>query len=192
MAARNQNVQIRTPRRRKVWLESHGFYDVSTNANLTVKVLDNALSAMGFVQANGLTVMRTVGSISLCHGSVNAAAAEWEWVRCGLGWVSQAIADASTGDAQWPEPLQDGLRENRWIQQWILGAFSKTSGTTGAFEQANATGTPELAFKEVDVRQQSKQPNLDSVLVFRMNGTTAWTATSMWMRIDLSFLVALP
>lgn len=184
--------RVRTPRRRKVWLQRRTFIDISTPASPSVidEPLAPGLTAMGIESLGGLTLMRCFGRLTLIAGG-DATTPAWDWFRVGLIWVTDEIANSGASATRAPEPLQDGVRQDRFIQQWELGAVESNLGLTGIPLNGSAqrNGYESVEF---DFTQMAKQPTVNHRMILMGTGGTLWEAGTVDLDIQMSFMVALP
>lgn len=186
----NRNVRVRTPRRRKAWITySNSLNDVSpAGPGVVADLLSSGLSDLGVTLAGGVTFMRMVGNMYLAQNG-DSAATEFRTRRLGLTWLPGRVAGASTGDAQLPQPLEAGLREATWIQQWELGAIAQT---TGNYVAGSPMEPIEMSYRTgIDVTQMRKQPQLDSKLCLVYDGV-GFDTDSVDLAVSVAILIALP
>lgn len=189
--ARRQFTGVRTPRRRKVWARE-GTTDTGQLVTFNtieplIDLLTNLKTDLGVSRPPpGSTVMRIVGTLhpgnsASCTVNVNN---ELSW---GIAWVPNQVALAAAGDAQIPDPSENGLREVTWLQKGTL--FYQT--TSGINIPASVTGRMlDQGTMRVDITQMRKQPTADSelMLIIRHRGP-AGSAPNIWF--DLNTMLAL-
>lgn len=166
MATRT-TTRVVTPRRRKAWATStNGSTATSFTAGqsqIAASLLASLATDLGVSNFNGLTVMRIVGNISLVTTAGASTFTPWS-LFWGITWVSLAIANASSGDAQIPDPDAGGADEARWIQRGVLRGLALDDGALGADMLLSANGQHE-SYTNLDITQMRKQPTADSRLV---------------------------
>ena len=180
---------IRTPRRKKAWFNYHSIVDLSSGTPSIVKLFDQAQTDLGVSNTPGITVMRAVGNLALTAWTAGATTAAYEGVKIGLAWLDRLTANAGAGDGNIPRPLQIGLRDTRWYQQWELGGLEYTAPVV--------LGSPLLPvedsmIKGIDCTNQQKQQTADQefCMVIHHGGTFETDTTRL--SVNLDFLVALP
>lgn len=181
----------RTPRRRKIWAETHSSYTITgTIPFVAFNLLAGLEADLGVSYLQGTTVMGVQGSVIITESSSAASTPAVVTVHLGLVWVPQAIAAASAGDSQIPEPGQAGIREDRWYQEATLRALESGSPTTGT--PAAVSGSHPYELWDVQTRNMQKQPQAN--YQFCLVGTTdsAQEASTLLIKADLRVLLALP
>lgn len=186
---RRQYSGPRTPRKRKVWANVSSEYALtSTTPFVADSLLGPFLSDMGLTYAPGVTVMRVIGEIYAAQASSAATTAEHVRIGVGLIWVPQAIASASAGDSQIPEPYQDGVREDRWYHQFMMG-FTEGTGTI-----ADVPLDPvETSLHRIDTRNMQRQPTVNHQFCIIGNTLAGTMETNVSkLRWNLQIMLALP
>ena len=179
----------RTPRKEKVWIGRNSIVaNAITVRAVTAELLSAGLTDLGLNRVQGVTVMRIVGYLQLVNWTAGAVTPAYAGVRLGIAWVPQAIAGAGLDDAQIPVPLNNGLREIRWIQQFDLGGLE-----TVAPHVVNTPLEPiEHSRIEVDITQMSKQPTADHRLCLIQTGPGTVEADTTAIDFKLQIMLALP
>lgn len=179
--------KFRTPRRRKIWIGKHVYWDMTTgSAPEVLDLFGTAFTELGVANLAGLTVMRCVGELQLVAWT-SASTAAYAEVRVGATWMDQALA--LTSGTAIPLPLVDGSRATNWYQQWQLGGseVSSTPIVGGPIEPIERS-----LIKDIDVHHMQKSPNANSQFKLIANPAGTWEADTVRLRVDLDFLVALP
>lgn len=183
----------RTPRKEKFWAVNNTFVDITTpSPAIVLEPLETAYSAMGIDAQVKATVMRCFGSLTLVKGlGSDPVTPEWQWVRFGLLWVRQDVANAGGGDAQIPAPLDNGPREAEWIQQWQVGAI-EDANIIGTFPPLDAVqgGGKSYGTVEFDVTQMRQQPTINHRLVLIRDGGDTWEDDTVRVHALMSLMVA--
>ena len=193
MVTRSRNFQ-RTPRRRKLFIQYNGQF-VLGSGTTTPKVrdmLDQGFTDLGMANMGGLTFMRATGSIALkAWTAVPATSSQAEKIRIGINWLDPQVAAAGDGDGQIPEPLQLGVRESKWIQQWSVSAVEPpvaapiiVGAALDPIETSRVDG--------LNVRNMRKQPSADSKLAMVVSGGSTFELNVVQVEVDLLIMLALP
>jgi len=186
------NTRVVTPRKRKVWSTTSNAgtaQSLVAGTQIGQSLVAGLATDLGINNLNGVTAMRIVGSLSL----VTVAGADTFTpfaVAWGIGWVSNAITNASAGDAQIPNPDVAGVAENRWIQRGILRGEAVDDGALGADQLLSAKGQLE-SYVKLDITQMRKQPTPDARLVLIFNSFSV-SGQGVGVLTNLHTLVALP
>lgn len=183
------NQRLRTPRKQKVWIGRNSIVaNAITVRAITAELLSAGLTDIGINRVAGVTVMRILGYVQLVNWTAGAVTPAYSSVRMGIAWVPQAIAGAGLDDAQIPVPLNNGLREIRWIQQFELGGLETVA--------PHVVQTPLLPVEEsivdLDITQMSKQPTPDHRLCLIQAGPQAVEADTTAIDFKLQTMLALP
>lgn len=184
-----QRSRVRTPRRRKVWIvKNFGVTDfVQANRWIVGDILSAGLVQMGLAAPMGMTCMRIVGQLWL-GAAASATTPAFSTVRLGFAWVPNDVAGAGVGDAQIPEPLEEGVRETQWIQQGYIAGF-EVGGTP-------LVGTPldpqETSIWKFDITAMRKQPTGNARLVLIADGGASFETDTVEIRGYTNTMVALP
>lgn len=181
--------RTRTPRKEKIWIGRNSIVgNPITVRAITADLLSAGLTDFGITRIQGLTVMRIIGYVQLVNWTAGAVTPAYAGVRLGIAWVPAAIANAGLDDAQIPVPLNNGLREIRWIQQFDLGGLE-----TVAPHVVNTPLEPiEHSRIELDITQMSKQPTADHMLCLIQSGPGTVEADTTAIDFKLQIMVALP
>ena len=191
--ARRQFTGPRTPRRQKVWTSEKStdagqLVAFAANPQVLIDLLTNLKTDLGTGRPpSGSTVMRIVGTLQPGNSSA-CTINEINALSWGIAWVSNAIANATVGDGQIPDPDEAGLREAQWLQRGKL--FYRTNNGTNL--PASATGRMlDSGTMRVDITQMRKQPTADSelVLIVRHQGN-AGSAPSLWFELNTMLALA--
>lgn len=187
-----RSTRVRTPRRRKVWAHYNESVTLDGSSPKVQDMLADYYSDLGAGQQGGLTVMRIVGSLQLTDWIAGATTQSTSDIRIGVAWLDRQVAGAADGDAQVPEPLQAGIRETNWIQQWKLTGTEQSSAdvSTGRPAQPQLENLSYMA--HIDVTQQRRQPNAGAKLCMVISGGTSFESNTMILENELSVLLALP
>lgn len=161
--------RVRVPRKSKVWATTYQSnpvipVDLGTGqARIIADLLADYRTSMGISNTDRVTAMRIVGSATLIDGGASTLTSLFEY-RLGIAWVSAAIASATAGDAQIPEPLVDGVREAQWIQTRQLYGVTDSSLAFPHPAQGVVTMQVGQHVWDFDITQMRKQPTPDSKL----------------------------
>lgn len=153
-------------------------------------MLDATFNDLGVSNMGGLTVMDVRGEMKLVNWIGSAATTPaYETIRVGYNWFSQGIAGAGDGASTIPEPLLDGARESKWIQQWQLGGLE-----AGAPLVVSAPLLPleESLVKGIHVRNMRKQPEADAKLGLVVSGGSTYETNTVALVVALQIMLALP
>jgi len=187
MTTRNRPI-VRTPRRRKLWAT------VNTNQGIlaTPDHLDLLLPAEAVLgmKFNGVTVMRIVGSIILVQ-LAQAASAVYTHLDMGFTWEPADTAALAPGVAGIPQPWNQGLRDQSWIQQ---GSVEGPEDQTQLFLNEPRPATPPEANRWIfDIEQMRKQPTAGHRLMLVWDDKFDNTESNVQgLLITLSVMLALP
>ena len=188
----SRNVRVRTPRRRKVWAHFNEAKVLDGASPKSFDMLSSYYSDLGAGQQGGLTVMRIIGSLQLTDWIAGATSVAISDIRVGIAWLDRLVADAGDGDGQIPEPLQSGIRETNWIQQWKLTGQEQSSADVSV----GRPSVPQLErisyITDIDVTQQRKQPNAGARLAIIISGGSNFETSTMVLEPELSIMLALP
>jgi len=182
----------RTPRRRKVWAQFNESTPLDGSSPKSLDMLGAYYTDLGAGQQGGLTVMRIVGSLQLTDWTAGATTQAISDIRVGVAWLDRLVADAGDGDAQIPEPLQDGIRETSWIQQWKLTGIEQSSADVAVGRPAQPQLDRISYICDIDVTQQRKQPNAGARLAMIISGGSGFETNTMVLEAELSIMLALP
>ena len=188
----SQRTRIRTPRRRKVWAQFNQSIAVDGSSPTVEDMLETYYSDLGAGQQGGLTLMRMVGSLQLTDWTAGATSQSIGDVRVGVAWLDRNVASAGDGDAQIPEPLQDGVRETNWIQQWKLTGIEQGSADVATGRPAQPQLDRLSYITDIDVTQQRRQPNASARLAMVVTRPGTFESNTMVLEAELSLLLALP
>ena len=186
MTTQRQNF-ARTPRKEKVWA-SDLVTDtiVASTEGVAGDLIGNYKSSVGLTFNQRVTCMRIVGHLRLFHQS-NATSAVNAKVRWGIAWLPSAIASASDGDAQIPEP-GNAIRQAEWLQRGVL--FGQEFEAT---PPAGSTLLPiDTAFLKLDITQQRKQPTVDHELVLVWDCLSSVESSTIGIEYEGHVMLALP
>lgn len=180
--------RFKTPRKEKMWVGRNisATYPAAPTTTVITELLSSGLSDMGVDRMQKVTVMRIFGELRLiaAGAATTAAVANVDW---GIAWVNEDIAGATAGDSQIPIPMNDGLREELWIQQGNLLGLEYESPVVSA-----APLLPiETSIAHIDITQQRKQPLVNSRLVLITNGPGSVEANSVAFDVNLQLMLAL-
>jgi len=104
---------------------------VNTNQSLAASPdhLDLLLPAEAVLGSkfNGVTVMRIIGSVTLLQ-KAQATSAEYIFVDLGFTWEPADTAVLAPGVAGIPQPWNQGLRDQSWIQQGVVQGSEDETG----------------------------------------------------------------
>ena len=182
---------VRTPRKEKVWAKQT---TGSLPADLTPVVPEIVIDILSFYKLDvgvsslqRVTAMRIFGSFHLGNGDAETvqATVAWHW---GIAWVPRIVSDAGAGDAQIPNPAEQGAREALWIQQGVLRGLS-IAGAEIAYSSQNQQGS----WLNFDITQMRKQPAADHVLVLvgqHSSESAGVIDPKVWL--DFNVMLALP
>lgn len=180
----------RTPRKRKVWANVVSQHQLTSSSPFVAdSILGPFLADVGLTYAQGVTVMRLFGNVYLANETSVATTADWLKIGLGFAWVPQAIAQASAGDSQIPEPFVDGVREDRWYHQFVLAGEEEAT----AAQSGKPMSPIELSLHQFDSRNMQRQPTVNHQFCLIGNlleGTPETNVTVI--RWELSVLLALP
>lgn len=188
MVTRSRNFQ-RTPRRRKLFIGYKVGIPIGATKPIIQDMLDVGFTDLGMTNMGGLTVMDVRGSLQLVRGTVQAGTPSYSTLRMGYNWMDPMVAQAGDGDAQIPEPLVNGVRESKWIQQWEVAGQEPNSGEIDLNEPL--TGDQSKMFG-IHVRNMRKQPAADSRLCIVYAGGELWEANTVTVEVNLQVMLALP
>lgn len=180
---------VRTPRKRKVWSEAHSIYTVTGSIPFVVSnLLVSYENDLGVSYLQGCTIMAARGKVTIVE-LANATSPAIVDFHLGMVWVPQAIASASVGDSQIPEPGQQGVREDRWYHEFDLKAYEAASAISG--HPAEAASGSRYETYEFETRNMQKQPTVNHQ--FCLIGTTGGTqeASTLGIQYDISLLLGL-
>lgn len=180
---------VRTPRRRKLWANRSTFIPVSdTQTPQMDDQLDPTFTDLGLTNMAGVTVMRMVGAIAITQWISGAAVPTYNTIRLGWAWIDQNLAAASPGDAQIPKPVVNGTRQTRWYHQEIMGGLEQVAPIV----VSTPLGDSGDQYRHIDVTNMHKQRGADQRFMLVIHHDLASEANTMAVRIDLSYLIALP
>jgi len=181
---------VRTPRRRKMFVQFNdtSVLGIGTSTPKLRDMLGAGLADLGVNALGGLTVMDVRGQIAIHSGIVGAVTQVSQTIRCGYTWVNSAIANAADGDSNIPEPLQAGLREAKWIQQWQFDALEPP----GVLVNSPTEPIETSRIADIHVRNMRKQPSADDTLAFIIDGGSSYETNTMQLVTSLQVMLALP
>lgn len=185
-----RGIRLRTPRKKKVWANESslatGLSLVANTNQVAVNLLDDYQADIGVTRLQGVTSMRIVGFIAIGNtfGSTGAGNVAVTW---GLAWVQGQIAAAGSGDAQIPDPAEQGERETLWIMRGTLLGEADVSGSAATYASKGALG----ARVEIDSKQMRRQPTPSHELVL-ITGNVAPSGTVPTINYQFQTLLALP
>ena len=178
------NQRVRTPRKRKIWIEYDKQVIFTTGASPRITTLDaDALSDLDISSFVGATHMRTIANWRITEG-VNAASVYRGPVFFGIAWVRERISSQSGGNAGIPRPGEVGVREHTWLQCWNGYVYEPGSANPDAIAQPLYE---HQTYGHLDFTQMRKGENDDrlcwvvhlpddplegSTLKFRLTGST--------------------
>lgn len=161
-------------------------YPAAPTTTVVSELLSSGLTDMGIDRMQKVTVMRIFGFLRLIAvgAATTAATANVDW---GIAWVNEDIAGATAGDSQIPIPMNDGLREELWINQGNLLGLE--------YEAPVVSAAPLLPLETsstiIDITQQRKQPHVNSRLVLITNGPGVVEASTVAFDVNLQIMLAL-
>lgn len=170
MVNRNSFRGLRTPRKTKVWATKRGLPPagvgvIQTGVQVFFDFLSDYRSDMGISNTDRVTHMRTVGDLYLMDFGGGSAAITTA-VSWGIAWLTGPVASAAVGDAQIPDPAEQGVNESQWLQRGTL--IGSSPGAQAAIVPASGPGMEEW-HERLDVTMMRKQPTADSKLCLVLN-----------------------
>ena len=184
-----RSIAIRSPRRKKIWVDSISLQDddpVVSGSFVLHNLLTDALTDLGINLMQGVTVMRIVGHVGLMNTAAASIGTDWS-AGLGFAWVRKAIADATAGDSEIPNPHSTGVRSLPWIQRATLHGLS----IPGAASKYGAIGREGTSLWKFDITQMRKQPTPDSQLVL-LGNSNALGSNAPAYYYNIATLLALP
>ena len=193
MVTRNRTF-VRTPRRRKLFIQYNNQIGLGVGATTPEidDMLDQGFTDLGMSNMGGLTVMDVRGKLALEQSVASpAVSSAAQTIRCGYNWFDPGIATAPDGDSQIPEPLQLGVRETKWIQQWEVTAVEPPVGAP-VIVGAPLSPIESSRIDGIHVRNMRRQPSADSRLCFVISGGSGYEAGTVKLTVALLIMLALP
>lgn len=189
MTTQRRNFQ-RTPRRRKAIVVYGGSITLGTGTSSpkVEDMLGTAKSELGVSHMLGVTVMDVRGSIGLARFTADGTGAHGT-VQVGYTWLDPRVASAGDGDAQIPLPLDLGLRDTRWIQQWELQGQEPPTGSPAGLPLLPVDTSTKL---DIHVRNMMKAPTAASQLSLVVAGGTTFGTNTTFLDVRLQIMLALP
>ncbi len=178
----------RTAKRRTEWFEYHTILTLNS-AERHNDILEDSLAEQGLTEARGFTVMRIFGTLTGVLWTASASTPTIGLVRCGIAWIPEAVAGLGDGATGVPEPLQNGDRQARWIQQGLF--YAEETGSTPIVGKPSPLDGVNNTWK-FDTSQMSKQPRMDSVLALMLKNPGTFETDALAVNVDISTLIALP
>ena len=150
-----RNIQVRTPRKEKVWASTNGeivpIQLVASQNQVVLDILAPWFADMGTLLTRGVTAMRIVGQLAAFNNALESVARNHSFFW-GIAWLQDRLVTLPAGDSAIPNPARDGVRDIEWIQRGVL--IYRTSGTL-AVRFGNSQND---SFANLDITQQRKQP----------------------------------
>lgn len=191
MTTRNRRF---TPRRRKLFGQFNEtiVLGAGTSSPKLIDMLDSTFTDLGANTLGGLTFMNARGQMKLVQNTASpVTSSAYAEIRVGMFWADQLMATVGDGSGLIPEPLQDGTRETKWIQQWQLGAVEPPVAAP-IIVGAPLDPIEESLIRDINVRNMRKQPTAESKLSLVVSGGSTFEANVVSLTVALFIMVALP